>query len=185
MVGPELYGAFFRGYTRKQWGLDPSALPASILKRLPLRFNYDDAYFDHPHQAIPEDGYTALVAAILNTPGVEFRLGAAVRGLEERFAHVVYSGPIDRYFDYEFGPARLPHAGLRRHSAATGDHQGTAVLNYCDEATPVHADNRAQALRAVGAAIRRHDLLPRIQPGVRSGGHSRTTQSGRRARRRC
>ena len=66
MVGPELYRAFFRGYTAKQWGCDPRALPASILRRLPLRFSYDDNYFFHRFQGMPEAGYTALVAAILD-----------------------------------------------------------------------------------------------------------------------
>jgi UDP-galactopyranose mutase len=135
MIGAELYEAFFRGYTRKQWGLDPTQLPASILKRLPLRFNYDDSYFAHPHQAIPERGYTELVAAILNTPNLELRLGARFEDLTELFAHVVYSGPIDRYFQYDLG--RLGYRTLDFETIrAEGDYQGTAVVNYCDEATP-------------------------------------------------
>jgi UDP-galactopyranose mutase len=135
MIGPELYEAFFRGYTRKQWGLDPTRLPASILKRLPLRFNYDDSYFAHPHQAMPERGYTELVAAILDTPRLELRLGARFEDLTEPFAHVVYSGPIDRYFGYELG--RLGYRTLDFEVfRAKGDYQGAAVINYCDEATP-------------------------------------------------
>jgi UDP-galactopyranose mutase len=135
MIGAELYKAFFRGYTRKQWGLDPTQLPASILKRLPLRFNYDDSYFAHPHQAMPEHGYTELVAAILATPNLELRLGARFEGLTEAFAHVVYSGPIDRYFHYELG--RLGYRTLDFETIrAEGDYQGAAVVNYCDEATP-------------------------------------------------
>ena len=135
MIGAELYEAFFRGYTRKQWGLDPTQLPASILKRLPLRFNYDDSYFAHPHQAMPERGYTELVAAILDTPNLELRLGARFEDLTEPFAHVVYSGPIDRYFRYDLG--RLGYRTLDFETfRAKGDYQGTAVVNYCDEATP-------------------------------------------------
>ena len=65
MIGEELYRAFFRGYTRKQWGLDATQLPASFLKRLPLRFDYNDSYFAHPYQAIPKDGYTKMVEAII------------------------------------------------------------------------------------------------------------------------
>jgi UDP-galactopyranose mutase len=134
MIGAELYEAFFRGYTRKQWGLDPTQLPASILKRLPLRFDYDDSYFAHPHQAIPERGYTELVAAILDTPNLELRLGARFEDLTEAFAHVVYSGPIDRYFQYQLG--RLGYRTLDFETIrAKGDYQGTAVVNYCDEAT--------------------------------------------------
>ena len=68
-MGRELYEAFFKGYTQKQWGLDPSELPASILKRLPVRFNYDDNYFNHRRQGIPKDGYSALVERMLQVPG--------------------------------------------------------------------------------------------------------------------
>jgi UDP-galactopyranose mutase len=135
MIGAELYEAFFRGYTRKQWGLDPTQLPASILNRLPLRFNYDDSYFAHPHQAIPERGYSELVEAILDTSNLELRLGARFEDLTEPFAHVVYSGPIDRYFGYDLG--RLGYRTLDFEIfRAKGDYQGAAVVNYCDEATP-------------------------------------------------
>jgi len=135
MIGPELYHTFFRGYTRKQWGLDPKQLPASVLKRLPLRFNYDDSYFAHRYQAMPRQGYTELVAAILDAPNLELRLSTRFEDLDEPFAHVVYSGPIDRFFHYEFG-----HLGYRTLDfevfRAKGDYQGTAVLNYCDESVP-------------------------------------------------
>ncbi len=134
-IGPELYGAFFRGYTRKQWGTDPTRLPASIFKRLPLRFSYDQSYFAHVHQAIPRDGYTEIVRAILDVAGVEVRLGCRQEDLDEPFAHVVYSGPIDRYFGYEFG--RLGYRTLDFEAfRSTGDYQGTVVMNYCDETTP-------------------------------------------------
>ena len=73
-VGRELYEKFFQNYTRKQWGLPPTEIPASVLKRLPLRFSYEDSYFNHPHQAIPRDGYTAIVAGILDHPSIEVRL---------------------------------------------------------------------------------------------------------------
>jgi UDP-galactopyranose mutase len=135
MIGPELYHTFFRGYTRKQWGLDPKQLPAPVLKRLPLRFNYDDSYFAHRYQAMPRHGYTELVAAILDAPNLELRLSTRFEDLDEPFAHVVYSGPIDRFFHYEFG-----HLGYRTLDfevfRAKGDYQGTAVLNYCDESVP-------------------------------------------------
>ena len=135
MIGPELYHAFFRGYTLKQWGLDPKQLPASILKRLPLRFNYDDSYFAHPHQAMPRQGYAALVAAILKAPNLELRLSTRFEDLDEAFAHVIYSGPIDRFYSYTFG--RLGYRTLDFETfRAKGDFQGAAVLNYCDESTP-------------------------------------------------
>jgi UDP-galactopyranose mutase len=135
MIGPDLYEAFFRGYTRKQWGREPSELPAAILKRLPLRFDYDDGYFSHPYQAMPADGYTTLVASIVDAPNVELRLGARFEDLTEDFAHVVYSGPIDRFFGCELG--RLGYRTLDFEVIrGDGDFQGTAVLNYCDENVP-------------------------------------------------
>ncbi len=135
LIGDKLYRAFFRGYTIKQWGLDPTQLPASILKRLPVRFDYDDSYFAHPHQAIPREGYTAMVDAMLATPRLEVRLGVRFEELDETFAHIVYSGPIDRFFGFRLG--RLGYRTLDFEVfRSTGDAQGTAVLNYCDESVP-------------------------------------------------
>ena len=133
-LGPEIYAAFFRGYTRKQWGLEPNKLPASILKRMPLRFDYNDSYFAHPYQAIPRDGYTAMVDAILLHPGIELRLACRFEELSEAFAHTIYSGPLDRFFGFRLG--RLGYRTLDFEVfRESGDHQGTAVLNYCDEDT--------------------------------------------------
>lgn len=131
-IGPEIYAAFFRGYTRKQWGIEPSKLPASILKRMPVRFDYNDSYFAHPHQAIPRDGYTAMVASILAAPGIEVRTDCRFENLDETFAHTIYSGPLDRFFGFRLG--RLGYRTLDFEVfRSAGDYQGTAVLNYCDE----------------------------------------------------
>ena len=131
-VGNDLYEAFFKGYTRKQWGCEPSELPASILKRLPLRFNYDDNYFNHRHQGMPRHGYTPIVESILRHDLIEVRLGVAHGDLGEHFAHTFYSGPLDRYYDYDLG--RLGYRTLDFVAErADGDFQGTAVINYCDE----------------------------------------------------
>jgi UDP-galactopyranose mutase len=133
-IGDDLYRTFFRGYTLKQWGLNPAQLPASVLKRLPLRFDYNDGYFTHPHQAMPRAGYTAMIAAILSAPGIEVRLAQRFEDVPEIFDHVIYSGPIDRYFDYRLG--RLGYRTLDFETfRAKGDFQGTAVMNYCDEDT--------------------------------------------------
>lgn len=135
MVGEELYRTFFHGYTTKQWGCAPRDLPASILKRLPLRFNYDDSYFDHPWQAIPVDGYTAMIGRILDHPNIRASLGRSYTPADANGDHVVYSGPLDRYFDYAHG--RLDYRTLDfERFTATGDYQGAAVVNYCDEAVP-------------------------------------------------
>lgn len=135
LVGDRIYRAFFAGYTKKQWGVDPRRLPASILKRLPLRFDYNDSYFDHPYQAIPRDGYTAVVQRILRHDNIELRLNCPYEALEERFEHVFYSGPLDRYFNHDLG--RLGYRTLDFEPVrAVGDFQGTAVMNYPDEDVP-------------------------------------------------
>lgn len=100
-VGRDLYEAFFKGYTLKQWGCDPTELPASILKRLPVRFNYDDNYFFHRFQGMPENGYTAMIGRILDHPGIAISLETPVgRAVAADYTHVFYSGPIDGWFDY-------------------------------------------------------------------------------------
>jgi UDP-galactopyranose mutase len=134
-LGEELYLAFFRGYTRKQWGVEPSQLPPSILKRLPVRFDYDDRYFDHPFQAIPKHGYTHMVQGILSSPNIEIRLGRRFEDIDETFGHVVYSGPIDRFFNYRVG--RLGYRTLDFEGFwADTSYQGTSVVNYCDDTVP-------------------------------------------------
>jgi UDP-galactopyranose mutase len=135
-VGKELYEAFFQGYTEKQWGVSPTELPASILARLPVRFSYEDSYFNHPYQAIPKDGYTPIVEAMLDHPLIEVSLGQLVTPSELSSAeHVFWSGPIDQYFSRQFG-----ELGYRTldfvETQATGDVQGCPVMNYCDRDIP-------------------------------------------------
>lgn len=135
-VGKELYEAFFKGYTLKQWGLHPSELPASILKRLPVRFNYDDNYYASTYQGMPKNGYTYIVERMLEHAGIEVRLNTRFdRNNSGDYDHVFYSGPIDAWFGYSEG--RLGYRTLdfvtERH---TGDYQGNAVVNYCDQNVP-------------------------------------------------
>lgn len=138
MVGPELYETFFEGYTRKQWGCEPDTLPASILKRLPLRFNYDDNYFNHPYQGMPETGYTALAHAILAefSPQIDLRLGATFEEMTDPFEHVFYTGPLDRYFGFRLGRLAYRTLDFERFVTPEPDYQGTAVINYCDADVP-------------------------------------------------
>jgi len=134
-IGEDLYHAFFRGYTLKQWGLEPKLLPLSVFKRLPVRFDHDDSYFSHRHQGIPLAGYTAMVEKILDVARLELRLGTRFETLDETFEHIVYSGPIDRFFDFRLG--RLGYRTLDFETIrGVGDFQGAAVLNYCDEDVP-------------------------------------------------
>ena len=138
-VGRELYEAFFAGYTSKQWGVDPKELPASILARLPVRFNDDDTYFSHPYQAIPKDGYTPIVEAILNHDEIKLHLSTRFSPTESKefgsFDHIIWTGPIDAYFGFEFG--RLGYRTLDFvPEVADGDYQGHPVVNYCDTDVP-------------------------------------------------
>lgn len=134
-VGEDLYKAFFYGYTKKQWGMEPTELPASILKRLPLRFTYDDNYFNHAHQGMPREGYTKIVEGILDHDGIDIRLNTRFEDLDEAFDHIIYSGPLDRYFNFELG--RLGYRTLRFDPVySDGTLQGTAVMNYGDQDVP-------------------------------------------------
>lgn len=134
-VGDELYEAFFKGYPIKQWGVHPSKLPASILKRLPLRFDYNDNYFEHEYQGIPVDGYTAIFEKMLSHPNIKLHLNKSFeksQALLSQYDHVFYSGPLDRWFDYSAG--RLGYRTLRFESSyCDGDYQGTAVMSYPEE----------------------------------------------------
>ncbi len=112
-VGRELYEKFFRGYTRKQWGLDPAELDATVCGRIPTRTGDDDRYFTDAFQALPADGFTAMVQNMLAHPKIEVVTDCDFRSVADRarFDHVVYTGPIDEYFDYKFG--QLPYRSLR------------------------------------------------------------------------
>ncbi|WP_214648674.1 UDP-galactopyranose mutase [Ruegeria lacuscaerulensis] len=135
-VGQDLYEAFFKGYTIKQWGCHPSELPASILKRLPVRFNYDDNYFFHKFQGMPENGYTDMIAGILDHPSITVKLGTTFdRSMGDDFDHVFYSGPLDGYFDYELGRLGYRTLDFERFTY-DGDYQGCAVMNYGEEEVP-------------------------------------------------
>jgi UDP-galactopyranose mutase len=135
-VGKDLYEAFFKGYTQKQWGMHPSKLPASILKRLPVRFNYDDNYYASKFQGMPKNGYTYIVERMLDHPNIDLRLNTSFsREQSADFDHVFYSGPIDAWFGYSKG--RLGYRTLdfvvERHEK---DYQGNAVINYGNQEIP-------------------------------------------------
>lgn len=135
-VGNDLYEAFFKGYTQKQWGCSPTELPASILKRLPVRFNYDDNYFFHKFQGMPANGYTEMIEGILDHPNIHVSLETSFRRDQVAgYAHVFYSGPLDGYFDYELGRLGYRTLDFERFTY-DGDYQGCAVMNYGDVAVP-------------------------------------------------
>lgn len=135
-VGRDLYEAFFKGYTQKQWGMSPTKLPASILKRLPVRFNYDDNYFFHKYQGMPKDGYTAIVESILNHPNITVELNREFDHAElGGFEHVFYTGPLDGFYNYRLGRLGYRTLDFERH-VDEGDYQGCAVMNYGEEGVP-------------------------------------------------
>ena len=136
MLGDALYEAFFESYTRKQWGVEPSALPASILKRIPLRFNEDRNYFHHSRVGIPTVGYTAMMAEMLNHPLIVAHYGVDVtQPVLHGYLHVVYTGPLDQWFGHRFG--RLPYRSLSFEKVyCSGTFQQAAQVNYCDMTVP-------------------------------------------------
>ena len=131
-VGRELYEKFFRNYTRKQWGLDPSELDASVTARVPVRTNRDDRYFTDTYQAMPLHGFTRMFERMLAHPNIKVMLNADFREIEGSipYAQVIFTGPIDEYFDFRFG--RLPYRSLefRFETVNTSRHQPVAVVNY-------------------------------------------------------
>ncbi len=140
LVGRPLYEAFFAGYTAKQWQTDPKELPASIVSRLPVRYTFDNRYFADTHEGLPLHGYTAWLAKMADHPNIEVRLDTDwfdVRADLPGGVPTVYTGALDRYFDYaegELGWRTLDF--VREVVTTTGDFQGTPVMNYADRDVP-------------------------------------------------
>ncbi|MFN2546965.1 MAG: UDP-galactopyranose mutase [Myxococcales bacterium] len=131
-VGRELYEKFFRNYTRKQWGLDPSELDAQVTARVPVRTNRDDRYFTDTYQAMPLHGYTRMFDKMLADPNIKVLLNCDYREVRSAIPHreLIYTGPVDAYFDYRFG--KLPYRSLEfRHETVNQERvQPVAVINY-------------------------------------------------------
>jgi UDP-galactopyranose mutase len=134
-VGYQLYEKFFKNYTRKQWRRDPSELAASVCGRIPIRTNRDDRYLTEEFQALPADGYTALIQRILDHPNIDVQLGVEFESAAKQisFRHLVYSGPVDAFFNYRFGP--LPYRSLRfeRETLRQEFYQPAVQVNYPNE----------------------------------------------------
>jgi UDP-galactopyranose mutase len=131
-VGRDLYEKFFRGYTRKQWGMDPSELDASVTSRVPTRTNTDDRYFGDKHQFMPLHGYTRLFERMLAHPNISIMLNADYRKIKEevRFRQLIFTGPVDEYFDYCYG--KLPYRSLnfKHETVEEANVLPVAVVNY-------------------------------------------------------
>ena len=134
-VGRELYEKFFRNYTRKQWGLDPSELDASVTSRVPTRTNRDDRYFTDTYQAMPKHGYTRMFEKMLDHPNIKVLLNADYHEIEHefRFREMIYTGPVDAFFDYRYG--KLPYRSLEfKHETHDKEtFQPAPVVNYPNE----------------------------------------------------
>ena len=138
LVGTDIYTKLIKGYTEKQWDRSCTELPAFIIKRLPVRYTFDNNYFNDPHQGIPVGGYNKLIEKLL--AGVEVRLGVDFNEHRDEYAKVakkiIYTGPIDAYFNYQLG--QLEYRGLRFETERLEEknHQGVAVMNYTERAVP-------------------------------------------------
>jgi UDP-galactopyranose mutase len=137
-VGRELYEKMFRGYTRKQWSLDPSELDAQVTARIPIRTNRDDRYFGDTYQAMPKHGYTRMFENMLDHPNIRIMLNTDYRDIvrEVSFREMIYTGPVDEFFDYRFG--KLPYRSLEfRHETYDREwFQSAPVVNYPNESVP-------------------------------------------------
>ena len=139
LVGRPLYEAFFRGYTFKQWQTDPAELPAAVIDRLPVRYTFNNRYFNDTFEGLPVDGYTAWLERMLDHPRIEVRLDtdfASVRGDLLGNVPVVYTGPLDEYFGYAAGDLGWRTLDFELEVLGTGDFQGTPVMNYADSDIP-------------------------------------------------
>ncbi len=138
LVGTDIYEKLVKGYTEKQWGRDCKDLPSFIIRRLPVRFTFDNNYFDAKYQGIPIGGYTKLVERILD--GIEVRLDTDYLADKEAFDamadRVVYTGPIDAYFDYKLGALEYRSVRFENETLDMENFQGNAAINYTDRETP-------------------------------------------------
>lgn len=138
LVGRDIYTKLIKGYTEKQWGRDCKELPSFIIKRLPVRFTYDNNYFNDRYQGIPEKGYTALIEKLLE--GIEVRLNENFLDKREEYLamadKVIYTGPIDEFFGYKLGKLEYRSLKFETETLDCEDYQGNAVVNYTDRETP-------------------------------------------------
>jgi UDP-galactopyranose mutase len=162
-VGQDLYEKFFRGYTRKQWGLDPSELAASVAARIPTRTNRDDRYFTDKFQKMPAEGYTKMFERMLDHPNISVEVGADFFQLRDRVEarHIVYTGPVDAFYAYCYG--HLPYRSLRfehEHLADTEWYQSVGTVNFPND----HAYTRTTEFKHLTGQQHRGTSLVREYP---------------------
>ncbi|WP_439444177.1 UDP-galactopyranose mutase [Listeria aquatica] len=140
MVGPEIYHKLIEGYTQKQWGKEPRELPSFIIKRIPLRWTFDNNYFNDPFQGIPQKGYTDMVEKMLSHPNITVQTNTDFLSRKEtylkQFSKIIYTGMIDEFFDYRFGALEYRSLRFETEVLQQADLQENAVINYTDQETP-------------------------------------------------
>ncbi|WEV53309.1 UDP-galactopyranose mutase [Bifidobacterium sp. ESL0704] len=144
LIGRPLYEAFIKNYTSKQWQTAPEDLPASIIKRLPVRFNYDNHYFKDTWEGLPTDGYTAWMQRMIDDPKIHVTLGVDFFDENQPFnkkalvgsVPIVYTGPVDKYFDYALGDLKWRTVDFKEQRYDEGDHFGCPVMNFVDADVP-------------------------------------------------
>lgn len=175
LVGKDIYEKLIKGYTQKQWGRSCTELPAFIIRRLPLRFVYDNNYFNDAYQGIPTEGYNALITKLLE--GVETRVNCdffAHRAELEALADtIVYTGPIDRFYDYRFGQLQYRTVRFETEVKDMPNYQGNAVINYTDRETPYtriiehkHFESFGQAVYDNPKTVISREFSTEWQPGM-------------------
>ena len=173
LIGEDLYEAFIKGYTRKQWGCDPKLLPAGIITRLPVRSSFHDSYFDDRYQGIPIDGYTPIFERMLEGIPVELEADfLADRSYWRSQARtVIYSGALDAYFDYTYGRLNWRSVRFEQERVELDDVQGTSVMNYADQDVPYtrihepkHLHPERKMSRDVSVIIREYSLIDNDRP---------------------
>ena len=155
LVGKDIYEKLIKGYTEKQWGRPCTELPAFIIRRLPLRFVYDNNYFNDPYQGIPTEGYNALIAKLLE--GIDTRVNCDFFAERDELTAladtVVYTGPIDQFYDYRFGQLQYRTVRFETQTMETPNYQGNAVVNYTDRETPFTRIIEHKHFECFGASV--------------------------------
>jgi UDP-galactopyranose mutase len=139
LIGRPLYEAFIRAYTKKQWQTDPTELPAEVIARLPVRYTFDNRYFNDDFEGLPVNGYTAWLTKMAEHPNIEVRLSTDFFDVRDELpadVPTVFTGPIDKYFDYQAGELGWRTLDFEQEVLPIGDFQGTSVMNYADEDVP-------------------------------------------------
>lgn len=167
-VGVDVYEAVIKGYTKKHWGRDPRDLPASTIKRLPVRYTWDDRYFTDKYQALPADGYRVWLERMADSPNIDICLNSNVLAPEHRIAPMLFTGPVDAYFDYQHGRLGWRTVDFKEHRPTVDDFQGCPVVNYGNADVPwtrIHEYKHYRPDREYRGTIVHSEYAREAEPG--------------------